>query len=421
MFGVLRPGSPEAERLPISPATSPPPPKSMAPLPPGQYDSREELLAHAKDWAADQGYAIVIARSRFNRLWLKCDRGGKYENRRNLTPDQRKRKRSDSRLLGCPFRILAVVRKDGIWKVHVEVAEHNHGPSEDLTQHPTLRRLTEDQSQKVNEMMDAGNTPAETIEELRRLWPTIKLLTRDVYNARKKYKTQKDLAEQASGLHPEPLYEDPNGTFPGPTPNGRWEWVPDGEEVTSKNKKRKRKPPTQQQSLDPQLHTPSTSQFPHQYPPNTVDHDSIQSFQSTHSMPQQRNTLRLDNRRPATTTLQNSHPFTNLDEPQDFPPDDPSLFPNQPYIHSNAASRSPPQQQSHTRTAETASMLSSSSYPGTTIHGQHQNAHFNNTPKAQSGQVIMSRIERMEKEQRDQKDMLQQILASVQNMQGVAR
>ena len=33
--------------------------------------------------------------------------------------------------------------------------------------------------------------------------------------------------------------------------------------------------------------------------------------------------------------------------------------------------------------------------------------------KAQSGQVIMSRIERMEKEQRDQKAMLEQILGAV--------
>ena len=38
------------------------------------------------------------------------------------------------------------------------------------------------------------------------------------------------------------------------------------------------------------------------------------------------------------------------------------------------------------------------------------------TPKAPSGQVLMSRIERMEKEQRDQKNMLAQILGAVQNM-----
>ena len=401
MFGVLRPGSPERERLPISPATSPPPPKSMAPIPPGQYNSREELLAHAKDWAADQGYAIVIARSRFNRLWLKCDRGGKYENRRNLTPDQRKRKRSDSRLLGCPFRVLAVVRKDGIWKVQVEIGEHNHGPSDDPTQHPTLRRLTDDQSQKVNEMMDAGNTPAETLEELRRIWPSIKVITRDVYNARKKYKMQKDLAEQASGLPPEPLYDDPNGTFPGPTPNGRWEWVPDGEEVTSNNKKRRRRRPLGvQQALDPELETPSTQQ----YTPNT-SHDSRQSYQNNHSIPQQHK----PQAQQQPVSLQPPNPISIID-------DEPTHFPNQPYTQPQP----PPSQQSTAQPqpppTETAPML-----PDTTTtdpaHSQHsQIVGFGNAPKAQSGLVIMSRIERMEKEQRDQKSMLQQILASVQGM-----
>ena len=53
----------------------------------------------------------VSCRGNANRTLLKSDRGGVYENRRNLTPEQRKRKRSDSRLLGCPFRMLAVVRK----------------------------------------------------------------------------------------------------------------------------------------------------------------------------------------------------------------------------------------------------------------------------------------------------------------------
>lgn len=431
MFGVLRPSSPEQERLPISPATSPPPPKSMAPIPPSQFNSREELLANAKDWAADQGYAIVIARSRFNRLWLKCDRGGTYENRRNLTPDLRKRKRSDSRLLGCPFRVLAVVRKDGIWKVQVEVGEHNHGPSDDLTQHPTLRRLTEDQSQKVNEMMDAGNTPAETLEELRRTWSNIKVITRDVYNARKKYKMQKDLAEQASSLPPESLYEDPNGTFPGPTPNGRWEWVADGEEVTSKNKKRRRRraPAQQQQSLDPELQTASSShlsQLSHQY-----SHGSIQSYQNPHSIPQQHGTQPLDRPQQPPST----HPFSPLTELRDFPPDDPTLFTNhnQPYLPPNPSShRALQQQPQHTHSnppASTAPMLPPSNpNPNNTttshIHTQHphQNPTFNGAtcgPKApQSGQVLMSRIERMEKEQRDQKTMLQQILASVKGMTG---
>ena len=42
-------------------------------------------------------------------------------------------------------------------------------------------------------------------------------------------------------------------------------------------------------------------------------------------------------------------------------------------------------------------------------------------PRVQSGQVIMSRIERMEKEQKDQRVMLAQILGAVQCMQPPTR
>lgn len=251
--------------MPISPTASPPPPRSLAPMPPSQFDSRDELLEGCKDWAAGQGYAVVIARSRFNRLWLKCDRGGTYENRRNLTPEQRKRKRGDSRLLGCPFKMLATCKKDGIWRVDTEIPDHNHGPSDDLSAHPTLRRMTDQQLQKVHEMCDEGKSPAETLDGLRTTWPDIKVLTRDIYNARKKYKTQKEEAQLAAGLPLEQPYQDPNELgLPGPNQKGKWAWVPDGEEVTNKTSKRKRKsvpsattrpeaPPT----LDPQLQDPS--------------------------------------------------------------------------------------------------------------------------------------------------------------------
>lgn len=426
MFGILRPESPD--KNPMSPETSPPPPKSMAPMPPSQYNSREELLNNAKEWAAHQGYAIVIARSRFNRLWLKCDRGGQYENRRNLTPDQRKRKRGDSRLLGCPFKMLAIVRKDGLWRVQTEIAEHNHGPSEDLSLHPTLRRLTEAQTQKVNDMTDAGNSPAETLEELRKQWPDIKVLTRDIYNARKKYKTQKEMAEIAAGVPQEQPYEDPNGSFPGPTPNGRWEWVPDGEEVTSKTKKRKRKAPVEQQNLDPQLQTPASSTsalFSNQQPNSSLSQTFLHQLQEAQAqVNQSRNTPNSFERQDsAHARLHHASSFASVTDSQDFPgsnTDDEAshLSTNRP---TRVRQQFPIQQPRPA--ADTAVMSTASSRPAEsgTSSGSQGSAMLPTlvAPKvAQSGQVLMSRIERMEKEQRDQKNILAQILGAVQGMNG---
>lgn len=393
-------------------------------MPASQYGSREELLNHAKDWAAHQGYAIVIARSRFNRLWLKCDRGGQYENRRNLTPDQRKRKRGDSRLLGCPFKMLAIVRKDGIWKVHTEVPDHNHGPSDDLSQHPTLRRLTDAQTQKVNDMTDAGNSPAETLEELRKLWPDIKVLTRDIYNARKKYKTQKEMAEMGAGLPAEQPYEDPNETFPGPTPNGRWEWVPDGEEVTNKNKKRRRRPPVEQQNLDPQLQSPTQSRPQQFHTNNSLSPNDSQYMRQL----QDSSILNSQNRNmPSSYERRDSgpgHMNTSYANPEDSPDmmrsldDDSSLLTHQPHIpNTTTSSRLRSQFPAPTRPAAAAetAIMSSTASPAA-VQAQTLSAALAGAPKAQSGQVIMSRIERMEKEQRDQKNMLVQILGAVQGI-----
>ena len=383
MFGVLRPPSPP-ERPAPTPEGAPPPPQSLAPMPPSDFADREDLLVGTKDWAASQGYAIVIARSRANRLWLKCDRGGNYENRRNLTQDQRKRKRGESRLLGCPFRMLATAKKDGTWRVETDTAEHNHGPSEDLSMHPTLRRMNEAQLAKVHQMFDVGRSPAETVEELKRTWPEIKVLTRDIYNARKKYKTQKEV--EGGGVEREHM-PDPNGVFPGPDENGRWAWVPDGEEVTNKKSRRRRKtaPPANaplanvtDETLDPQLQSPIPNQQLRQPDSRSTNPPDAR----LESVPQ-----RLQHQ----DALDNPGEDPNPSHVVDGSAESIELFPSR-----RCSQQAPPTQ------APAIAMMSSSAP--------------SDSNTADSPVVLAARIERMEKEQRDQKNMLAQILGAVKGM-----
>ncbi|KAG8525330.1 uncharacterized protein KY384_008974 [Bacidia gigantensis] len=153
--------------------------------------------------------------------------------------------------------MIGSARKEGGWHLETENPDHNHGPSDDLSQHPTLRRLTEEQLQRVHDMYDAGNTPSDTIQELRRVWPDIKILTRDIYNTRKKYKTQKELEEAAGGQSGPQPYTDPNGIMPGPDDRGRWAWIHDGDEITPKGRRRRKTVPAEHATLDPQLQTPT--------------------------------------------------------------------------------------------------------------------------------------------------------------------
>ena len=61
MFGVLQPHQP-VNAVDATNSMAPPLPNSLAPMPPTNFASRDELLVGAKAWAASQGFAVVIAR-----------------------------------------------------------------------------------------------------------------------------------------------------------------------------------------------------------------------------------------------------------------------------------------------------------------------------------------------------------------------
>lgn len=314
--------------------------------------------------------------------------------------------------------MLANVKRDGIWKVETEVSEHNHGPSDDLSAHPTLRRMTDEQVNKVNEMCDAGRSPAETLEELRTLWPDIKVLTRDIYNARKKYKTQKELGEQIPGhMEEQQPFEDPNGVFPGPSTNGRWAWLEDGDEVTSKKSKKRRRtapapPASMNPALDPQLQTPSTS-HPSHHPVSEAGRQLLSDFNQKHSQPGHLGNPQPRYRYDSAPNTYPRQPNTNgsSDHFPSFqnPEDESNTVPRYP---NHQANTSPSHLRSQRQNAPTAPMSAAAGTSDTSANDT------SGVPKAQSGQIIMSKIEQMEKEQREQKEVLEKILGAMKTGKG---
>ena len=405
MFGVLRPGSPE--QAPTPEESPSPHPMSMAAPPAGQYPNREEMLRSVKQFAESQGYAIVIGRSRLNRLWLKCDRGGVYSDRHGITPENRKRNRGETRLTDCPFKVLASAKKDGIWKCHTEVPDHNHGPSEDLSVHPSLRRMSDEQIQKVNEMTEAGNTPVETLDELKKLWPDIKVLRRDIYNARKKYKTEKEQSEIEQGADSATIqFEDPNGKMPGPTKTGRWEWIEDGDEIRRKKRSRSSLVNTHQQSIDPALRD---SSIPHLTQTPTRRHapglGSLPPRPFTAAQPISAQQQRAQ----AALRTQELQANAQLAAEDNAVAQHIQVNPtNNSWGHTHATQSTSP------LTRVTATPLQQSSIDSSTP----STGAVNGKGPTPSAQFMMTRIERMEKEQKDQKNMLSLILGAVQGMNG---
>ena len=290
--------------------------------------------------------------------------------------------------------MIATIKKDGTWRVETDTPEHNHGPSEDLSMHPTLRRMNEAQLAKVHQMFDVGRSPAETVEELKATWPDIKVLTRDIYNARKKYKTQREEAE-AVGAIGRGSAPDPNGVFPGPDQNGRWAWVPDGEEVTSKTSRRRKKttlPSTSpsadviDETLDPQLQNPNPIHLLQRAVDESLAIDTHNHYPTSGhgSTP-----YRSRSHNPPGASSEDPDPHHGMDGSSDSPGPSPS------HVHSQRTPRS--------QTPATAATRSSPPAGPNTVD---------------SPVVLAARIERMEKEQRDQKNMLAQILGAVKGISG---
>ncbi|CAG8523004.1 16564_t:CDS:2 [Racocetra fulgida] len=124
----------------------------MLPPSPGKFKSHEELLTHVRTFAKTQGYAVTIKRSRsgsngeIKNMNLKCDRGGVYRNRLNLTDDSRCRQTA-SRLLSCQFELFAI-KHDNFWILEIVEPGYNHEAS-DMLGHLIIQRLNTKQREQV--------------------------------------------------------------------------------------------------------------------------------------------------------------------------------------------------------------------------------------------------------------------------------
>jgi len=172
----------------------------MALLPPpvGCFPTRSELIQHVRNFGAEQGYGISIARSKPNKVYLICDRGGPYRNRFNLT-DETRISTTGLRLINCAFWAVGTAI-DGVWLLSIRNPAHNHERSHSVTAHPSLRRLDPETQQKTNEMTRAGVRPRVILSALRQNNPDIPPVVGDIYNQRKRSRRE-DLSDRTRYKH----------------------------------------------------------------------------------------------------------------------------------------------------------------------------------------------------------------------------
>ncbi|KAG5238629.1 hypothetical protein OIU76_015105 [Salix suchowensis] len=179
----------------------------MLPPPPGTFVDREELIQHVGDFAVSQGYVVTIKQSKRDRVVvLGCDRGGVYRNRKKAdeesSAEQKRRKRSGSRLTNCPFE--AVGKKDdGLWVLTIKNGTHNHEPLKDITEHPSARRFSESEIVLIKEMTEAGLKPRQILKRLRQSNPELLSTPKHVYNVKAKLRQGNMTVRNFKSLRPE--------------------------------------------------------------------------------------------------------------------------------------------------------------------------------------------------------------------------
>jgi hypothetical protein len=157
----------------------------MDPPPEMAYPSLKALMESVQTFAATQGYVVTKKRTvEGKKLWIKCDRGGRYDDRYKLDDSTRQRTTA-SRLIDCPFELYArVYASDKQWHLKVKCSEHNHARSESLSGHPIARRLVDTQKASVRQMFSCGISPRDTLTTLRQDDTNQHLVARTIYNAR---------------------------------------------------------------------------------------------------------------------------------------------------------------------------------------------------------------------------------------------
>lgn len=196
--------------------------ESMFPPPEHSYATFEALLHYSNRFAFAHGYALVIGRSKrgngpagFKKVLLACDRAGTNKHI-NLPPDHLRKRKTTSRKTDCKFGVYAI-EGPMEWKVQIrpdpQYAQHNHGPSKDVSEHPAARKLNPSAVAAVKALKDAGLSVQETVKQIQLAQPGARLIARDVYNARAALRREPERDAQIDpGNAPPQIYRRANMT-----------------------------------------------------------------------------------------------------------------------------------------------------------------------------------------------------------------
>jgi hypothetical protein len=146
------------------------------------FMTMNDLISAAKAHYQELGFCLSIKRSKIHKIWMRCDKGRHYHGKLDLIDNSRSRE-TKSRMSGCPFELVAILRKvDSLWEVIKISEEHNHPASMDLIGHPSARRLKPEEKEIVRQLAESGVGPSQTMNVLRQEYANKFSSKREIYN-----------------------------------------------------------------------------------------------------------------------------------------------------------------------------------------------------------------------------------------------
>ncbi|OBA19062.1 hypothetical protein METBIDRAFT_47237 [Metschnikowia bicuspidata var. bicuspidata NRRL YB-4993] len=176
------------------------------PFPEQLFHGRDELNEFIAEFARDNGFGIVIAHSNRKAIYYTCELGGRYRHKKGKSIEQQEEEAAQSQLnedgtgyaldshartkkLRCPFSMTALYRKSSqIWSLRTTCNEHNHPQLDPLSNHPMLRKRSDELNLLILDLYKVGTKPSHIEAKIKHQFPDVLIKREDIYNEIRGYK-----------------------------------------------------------------------------------------------------------------------------------------------------------------------------------------------------------------------------------------
>lgn len=176
------------------------------------FNNREDLNYFIQEFAKDNGFGVVIAHSNKKAIYFTCELGGRYRHKKsgkdgnqqideltNESPNSSQTvdlgngymidPNTKTKKLRCPFSMTASFKKStSMWTLRTTCNEHNHPQLDPLSNHPMLRKRSDELNSLILDLYKVGTKPSHIEKKIKEQYPEVLIKREDIYNEIRGYK-----------------------------------------------------------------------------------------------------------------------------------------------------------------------------------------------------------------------------------------